>query len=293
MLGNPKDRFMESPKDSNSARDLRKLALAFTLIELLVVIAIIAILAAMLLPALEKAKAQGQSAACLNNLRQLQAGWLTYVHDNNDNLPPNISRTVQSGQFNVTLNQRVPWVLGNASLDTNTANIEAGSLSRQVGSAGVFRCPSDKSTVRTQPALPRTRSYSMSLWLNCDIIDGTTANLANDSPFSRRKFSQIVDAPPSTAWVFIDEYEMTIDDGVFVIGNWSAFPNPPPFWRNFPASRHNNGANLSFADGHAEHYRWRYHRTLPRYGDVGKVDVTAPDDLKDLQRLQEGLPHKP
>src|SRR5438132_10663212 len=83
---------------------------AFTLIELLVVIGIIAILAALLLPAMARAKAQGKSIFCLSNLRQLQAGWLMYVHANNDALPPNNSAKssfIQSGVSNAWGNS---WV---------------------------------------------------------------------------------------------------------------------------------------------------------------------------------------
>ncbi|MBI3851371.1 MAG: prepilin-type N-terminal cleavage/methylation domain-containing protein [Verrucomicrobia bacterium] len=270
-----------------------EMARAFTLIELLVVVAIIAILAALLLPTLAKSKAQAQSLSCLNNLKQLQTAWIMYVHDNNDNLPLNISRKVQFGQVNVALDQRVPWVLGNAYLDTNTANLEAGSLFRHIGSAGVYHCPADKSAVHKQSGLPRTRSYSMQLWLNCDLVDGTNADDVNRTPFNKRKITQIVDAPPTKAWVFIDEHEMTIDDGVFIIGNPSYASNPDLFWRSYPAYRHNNGANLSFADGHVEHYRWRFHRTLTRYGDTGGVDITDPEDAKDVRRLQQGIPHTP
>jgi prepilin-type N-terminal cleavage/methylation domain-containing protein/prepilin-type processing-associated H-X9-DG protein len=266
---------------------------AFTLIELLVVIAIIAILAALLLPTLSKTKAKAQSIACLSNLKQLQTGWLMYVHDNNDSLPPNISRKIQFDQVNVTGS----WVLGNAKIDTNTANIKAGVLSRHVDSAGVFQCPADKSTVRNQPAIRRTRSYSMHNWFNCDVISGTALDDTNDTPFNLRKSTRIINPPPSQAWVFIDEHDMSIDDGVFGIGSPWAFPEAhtdpnQSWWGAFPGDRHNNAANLSFADGHTEQHRWRFHRTIKSYG-TGKTPTVNAADLADVKWLQARIPRTP
>ncbi|SRR6266568_2346016 len=108
----------------------------FTLIELLVVIAIIAILPALLLPTLANGKAKAKSVACLSNLKQLQAGWLMYVHDNHDVLPPNNSMKIGFVQTSVSNEWGNSWVWGNAQLDTNTANIEHGVLFADVGSAG-------------------------------------------------------------------------------------------------------------------------------------------------------------
>jgi len=263
--------------------------IGFTLIEVLVVIAIIAILAALILAALSHANATGQSTACLSNLRQLQSGYLMYADENEDALPPNISRQVQFNQVNVAGS----WALGNAQVDVNTTNIQNGVMFRYVGATGVYQCPADASTVRNQPGLLRTRSYSIQTYLNDDVISGTTLDYVDDSPFDLRKYSRIVNPPPSRLWVFIDEHELSIDDGIFALPNATAWPGTP-FWGAFPTYRHNNGANVSFADGHVEHHRWRYHRTLTSYGPgLVETPVANNDDLADWQWLQDGVPKSP
>ena len=279
-IGNPKSEF----------------ACAFTLVELLVVIAIIAILAALLLPAVARAKAEGQSISCLSNLRQLQAGWLMYVHDNHDALPPNNSAKsgfIQSGVSNAWGNS---WVWGNAQRDTNSANIEHGVLFPEVGSSVVYRCPADRSTVIGRPDLRRFRSYSASWCLNVHIKSGDLQEGGNDISINLRKFSQIVNPAPTKILVFIDEHERSIDDGVFgvpvpwaggeseaKIGRWKQW-----WGASMPADRHSQGCNLSFADGHVEHYHW----LSPKKGmSEGNAQRPAnPQDLKDLERLQDLIP---
>jgi prepilin-type processing-associated H-X9-DG protein len=181
------------------------------------------------------------------------------------------------------------WVLGDVTIDANTTNIQAGTLFAYASAAGLYHCPADTSTIADGAGLKRTRSYSIQLWLNSNLIDGTYADTALTNAFNLRKYAQIVDAPPSKAWVFIDEHERTIDDGVFIIGNPWAFPGPD-FWVSYPADRHGNAANLSFADGHAEHHDWRFHRTKIGNG-LDQILIADPRDHLDVQWLQQGLPH--
>ena len=130
-------------------------ARGFTLIELLVVISIIAVLAAMLLPALSKAKAKGRQIACLSNLRQLQMGWQLYVDDHNDQLPEN--GTDYAGPLYGSPTNS--WVTGNAIRDNDPSFIQNGSLYQYTQSWAVYHCPSDTSL--SQGGQPRLRSYSL------------------------------------------------------------------------------------------------------------------------------------
>ena len=264
----------------------------FTLIELLVLLAMIALLASLLLPAFARAKTAAQSTSCLSNLKQLQLAWLFYVHENNDSFPPNISRKIGFDQFNVTVDGRIPWVLGNAKLDTNTVNIEAGVLFKHAGSATIYRCPGDKSTVRDQPSLHRTRSYSTHEYFNLDVRSDSALDGVMFEPVNLRKASQLVNPGPGHTFVFIDEHPMSIDDGIFGM----QLPEPPEpggswIWGSYPGDRHNNGANLSFADGHVEYHRWRAHRIITSFRG-GKTFI-RPDDapnLEDQHWLWERIP---
>jgi len=249
-------------------------ARAFTLIELLVVIAIIAILTALLLPALARAKGRAKTLACLNNLKQQQAGWHLYADDNNDAVPPNNSFYSLSGPGSTALpvltGTGPSWCPGVAPLDSTTANLQQGLLFPYNRAATIYRCPADQSTVRDRPDLPRTRSYCMNISLNCD-----------DAVRSCRKLTDILAPPPCRLFVLIDTHELDIWDSTFgIFSSDSAYAG---YWLDLPADRHQQGANLSFADGHTEHWRWKAPKQFVTRWELPQ----GLADLADLQRLQQ------
>jgi prepilin-type N-terminal cleavage/methylation domain-containing protein/prepilin-type processing-associated H-X9-DG protein len=262
----------------------------FTLIELLVVIAIIAILAALLLPTLSKGKSSGQSTSCLNNLKQLQAGFLMYADDNGDRQVPLMAQAVGS-DF-----QDLPgsWVVGYVRRDTNSDNIKTGVMYPYVGSPGVFHCPADRSTVSGSSGLSRMRSYSRCGWVHAleDFAEGNGIDIRSSyytiGPY---KVSQHLNPPASGIFVFIDEHESSIFCGGFIIGQpaWVSGGSLQPSWLSLPADRHQQGCNLSFLDGHVEHWRWKAPKVYRGYN----FPATPGGDAYDLARLQEAVPHDP
>jgi prepilin-type processing-associated H-X9-DG protein/prepilin-type N-terminal cleavage/methylation domain-containing protein len=229
---------------------------AFTLIELLVVIAIIAILAALLLPVLANSKEEARSINCRSNLKQLQFCWEMYADDYGGTLCPNNWVDNIGGTDSGDLTQ-LSWCAGNARTDTTTSNIQAALLYPYDRSPGIYHCPSDMSTIQNASGIPlaqpRTRSYNMSQSVNGLglMIDGGNPVDAIQPCFM--KFSAITNPPPSRLFVFLDENELTLFDDQF------GYPMPnltPGVWWDMPSNRHNQGANISFADGHAEHWHW-------------------------------------
>jgi len=253
-------------RESKSVRSSR--LPGFTLIELLVVIAIIAILAAMLLPALSKAKSKAHGISCLNNLKQLQLGWVLYSGDNDDKI-------VRTGGFTQLVNDpnqadalpggaKSNWVLGDVE-DTDPDLIRNGLLFGYLGSLEVYKCPADNK-ISTSTGEDTLRSMSMNAWMNPIDSEGQL----DPRYVIFRKQTQI--RKPTETWVTIDENPNSINDGWFLVK-----PNSANTWRDVPASYHNNAGGLSFADGHAEIKKWTDKSVLAQSSSIARRDRNSDD----------------
>ena len=308
-------------RDAHGRGDLSRRNGAFTLIELLVVIAIIAILAAMLLPVLNRAEVKGQGAACLNNFKQLQLCYHMYVDDNNNYLPPNFSGDVDTWSNS--------WIVGNAQSDVNSGNIRKSLIFQYNQQAKIYVCPANTWLITVPTGgpyyndagqllsagqrVPQTRTCSLEYSMggydgdNAPNYEETTpayvqqgygGSLNSITYKTYQKFSSLQTTRIASKFVFADEAQNDLDDGTFRDCPLTS-PMIYAFW-NLPANRHGNAGVFSFADGHVETYKWlgavvntpQYQNTYGVGIPIG-VDPSDGPSVNDLSRCDAGSAQYP
>ena len=220
--------------------------IGFTLIELLVVIAIIAVLMAILMPALNRAREQGKRATCLNNLKQLTLAWIMYADGNDDNLVNG-----DTGEYSIHPDE-TPWVLKDWEAGMTVVQkrdaILKGALWPYVKSLKIYKCLTVSKIVRSGSQEEILRTYSVSDSMNCKDWSGMGAVM----------IKKRMDIPnPAYRIVFLDDGGTTPS----ALGGWTVQVTLEQWW-DPPPIRHGDGTTFSFADGHSDYHKWKDPRTI-------------------------------
>jgi len=278
---------------------VRRANRGFTLIELLVVIAIIAILAALLLPALGKAKTKAQGIQCLSNTKQLTLGWIMYQGDNQECLMPSstwIDKTYMD------------WVSSPANINPQLLTDPTYSImANYVRSVGIYKCPGDQNDAQNGP---RLRSVSMNGALGYGFSGPQVLGNYPNPPgpiyygsggvgHAAYKVSDLNRPGPVNIFVILDEQGDSIDDGLFMFKPGASRTSEQ--WQNLPASYHNGAGSFSFADGHSEIHKWMqiggktvYPVIKQNYASGGPwaSQSPAPSHFVDYEWVESHMPYQ-